>query len=218
MKKRDWKKERRWTTKGHAWLERRDDGAGKERERKKRKTMVKGGKGIDGEMVTEGEREREREKEEAPRLSRPNELSGSGTKIIIEISCRWTKHLKKDCLPLISHRRICLQNYNQATSWERSCFREIRASFGARRNDSAYNRLICLAHVHRDDESRHSWSYWFFCFSFDLYKERKDIRQEFPGYIYRRVILLKYIFKNLTRYTHTDLKIVFLDYQKYYYI
>lgn len=35
-----------------------------------------------------GDRGREREKEEAPRLSRPNELSGSGTKIIIEISCR----------------------------------------------------------------------------------------------------------------------------------
>lgn len=46
-----------------------------------------GKRAIDGETRTR-ERGREREKEEAPRLSRPNELSGSGTKIIIEISCR----------------------------------------------------------------------------------------------------------------------------------
>ena len=58
------------------------------RERKKKEDDGKGA--IDGETVMEGkrEKEREREKDEAPRLSRPNELSGSGTKIIIEISCR----------------------------------------------------------------------------------------------------------------------------------
>jgi len=138
----------------------------------KREKKKDDGKGaIDGEMGTRRERGRKREKEEAPRLSRPNELSGSGTKIIIEISCRWTKHLKKDCLPLISHRRICLQNYNQATSWERSCFREIRVPFGARRNDLVYDRLICL--VHRSSGRWiTSWSYWFFYFFFDLRKER----------------------------------------------
>jgi len=51
----------------------------------KREKKKDDGKGaIDGEMGTRRERERKREKEEAPRLSRPNELSGSG----IEISCR----------------------------------------------------------------------------------------------------------------------------------
>lgn len=83
MKKRDGKKGGQWT-KGRAWLERRDDGAGKEREKKKRKTVVRGR----SMERRERRRGREREKEEAPRLSRPNELSGFGTKIIIEISCR----------------------------------------------------------------------------------------------------------------------------------
>lgn len=36
-KKRDGKKEGQWTTKGRAWLERRDDGAGKERGKKGRR-------------------------------------------------------------------------------------------------------------------------------------------------------------------------------------
>lgn len=36
MKKRDGKKEERWTMKGRAWLERRDDGAGKEKKKKDR--------------------------------------------------------------------------------------------------------------------------------------------------------------------------------------
>lgn len=93
-----------------AWLERRDDGAGEGKGKKRQ--LLEGGR--EGSEKGGCRREATGGKEAPLRLGRPNELFGLGTKIIIEISCRWTKHLKKDCLPLISHRRICLQNYNQA--------------------------------------------------------------------------------------------------------
>lgn len=59
MKKRDGKKGGQWTTKSRAWLERRDDGAGKEGEKKKEDD----GKGaIDGETGIENGEGRERKR------------------------------------------------------------------------------------------------------------------------------------------------------------
>lgn len=79
-KVRETERNGRWTTKGRAWLERRDDGAGKERKKKDTPTIRKDGR----ERNSKGSEGRSEE----ARFSRPNELFGSGTKIIIEISCR----------------------------------------------------------------------------------------------------------------------------------
>lgn len=78
----------RWTTKGRAWLERRDDGAGKGKEEKRHTHTHTHRRKERRPRERNGEEGDEGGREEAPRLSRPNELSGSGTKIIIEISCR----------------------------------------------------------------------------------------------------------------------------------